>query len=121
MNRLNYNFILLSVMIVLSSCSSVKVLDSWKSDRIPEVKNNNFLVVARANNQQARIAFENEIVRQMESNGYKATASFAKFENMKLKNPESEVSKEDLKKIWGKKAKTTGMEANVKHCKVHAG
>ncbi len=82
MNKFTFSFLCLGLTLLFSSCSSVKVLDSWKSDRIPEVKDNNFLIVARANNMQARIAFENEIVRQMESNGYQATASFAKFENM---------------------------------------
>jgi hypothetical protein len=99
MNKFTISFLCLGLTLLFSSCSSVKVLDSWKSDRIPEVKDNNFLIVARANNPQARIAFENEIVRQMKSNGYQATASFAKFENMKLSNPESEASKEALKKV----------------------
>ena len=85
--------------ISLQNCSSVKVLDSWKSDNVSNVKNNNFLVVARTDNKQARIAFENEIVTQMEAKGYKATASFSKFGDMKPNDPKSEGSEQKLKEI----------------------
>ena len=51
------------VVLLLQNCSSVKVLDSWKSDNVSDIKNRNFLVVARSNNKQARLAFENEIVK----------------------------------------------------------
>jgi hypothetical protein len=89
----------LIILIAFSSCSSVKVLDSWKSDNISTIKENNFLIVARANSPQARIAFENEIVSQMESNGYKATASFSKFGDLKPNEPKSDPDKEKLKEI----------------------
>ncbi|GAA4886242.1 hypothetical protein GCM10023311_06460 [Flaviramulus aquimarinus] len=99
MNKTTLSLICISIFLSFSSCSSVKVLDSWKNDRITNIKDNNFLVVARANNPQARIAFENEIVSQMESNGYQATASFSKFGNMKPNEPKSETNKEKLQEI----------------------
>ena len=39
--------------LTLHNCSSVKVLDAWKSDNIGNIKDNNFLVVARTENKQA--------------------------------------------------------------------
>lgn len=99
MNKIILSLIYLTIFVLFSNCSSVQVIDSWKSDRISNIKDNNFIVVARANSLQAQIAFENEIVRQMESNGYKATASFAKFGDMGLKEAKSESEKEKLKKI----------------------
>ena len=57
--------ILVFSVFLFQNCSSVKVLDSWKSDDVSNVKSRNFLVVARSNNKQARLAFENEIVKQM--------------------------------------------------------
>jgi hypothetical protein len=78
------------------SCSSVKVMDSWKSDDISTIKQNNFLVVARTENTQARIAFEDEIVKQMTEKGYKATSSFSKFASLK---PNEKPSEENNKKI----------------------
>lgn len=91
-------FALISVF-MLQNCSSVKVLDSWKSDNVTNVKDNKFLVVARTDNNQARIAFENEIVKQMESKGYSATASFSKFGSMKPNDPKSEANQQKLKDI----------------------
>ena len=74
------------------NCSSVKVLDSWKSDDVSTVKDNNFLVIARTSNRQGRIAFENEIVDDMRASGFNATASFRKFGSMK---PDEELSAEE--------------------------
>ncbi|MFT7052055.1 MAG: hypothetical protein ACJAZK_002679 [Psychroserpens sp.] len=91
--------VILIFSLSLQNCSSVRVLDSWKSDEISTIKGNNFLVVARTDNNQARVIFENEIVRQMEAKGYKATASFSKFGSMKPSHPESERSQEKLKAI----------------------
>jgi hypothetical protein len=99
MNKITVSSIYLAIFLLFSSCSSVKVIDSWKSDRISTIKDNNFLVVARANNLQAQIAFENEIVKQMKSNGYQATASYSKFGEMKPNEPKLESDKEKFKKI----------------------
>ena len=99
MNKITVSSIYLTIFLLFSSCSSVKVIDSWKSDNISNIKDNNFIVVARANNLQARIAFENEIVKQMKSNGYQATASYSKFGEMKPNEPEFESNKDKFKKI----------------------
>jgi len=48
MNKITVSTIYLAIFLLFSSCSSVKVIDSWKSDRISTIKDNNFLVVARA-------------------------------------------------------------------------
>jgi len=99
MNKIIFSSIYLAIFLLFSGCSSVKVIDSWKSDSISTIKDNNFIVVARANNLQAQIAFENEIVKQMKSNGYQATASYSKFGEMKPNEPELESDKEKFKKI----------------------
>ena len=99
MNKITVSSIYLAIFLLFSGCSSVKVIDSWKSDNISTIKDNNFIVVARANNLQAQIAFENEIVKQMKSNGYQATASYSKFGEMKPNEPELESDKEKFKKI----------------------
>ena len=99
MNKIIFSSIYLAIFLLFYGCSSVKVIDSWKSDSISTIKDNNFIVVARANNLQAQIAFENEIVKQMKSNGYQATASYSKFGEMKPNEPELESDKEKFKKI----------------------
>jgi len=90
----------LIICVSLQNCSSVKVLDSWKKNGdVSQIKGNNFLVVARTDNSQARIAFENEIVKQMTAKGFKATASFAKFGSIKPNAPKTEEGQKQLKEI----------------------
>lgn len=83
----------LALLVVISSCSSIKVLDSWQSETANEFKDNNVLVIARTQNKQARIAFEQEMANQMRANGIKATESFRKFPNML---PDEKLSEEKL-------------------------
>ncbi|MEM6515096.1 MAG: hypothetical protein AAF688_02855 [Bacteroidota bacterium] len=89
----------LIVILFFQACSSVKVMDAWKSDDVSQLKDNNFLVVTRTENQQARIAFENEIVKQMEAKGYKATASFSKFGNFKPNQKKTEQGQKELENM----------------------
>ena len=84
----------LALIIIVSSCSSIKVVDSWKSETASSIKDNNVLVIARTQDKQARIAFEQAMSNQMRSNGIKATESFRKFPNML---PDDKLSEEKLK------------------------
>jgi len=76
-------------------CSSIKVLDAWKSDTVADIKDNNLLVIARTSNNQARIAFESEITKQLTASGFKATSSYSVFPaNL---NTEKELTDEQRK------------------------
>ncbi|WP_027125024.1 hypothetical protein [Gelidibacter mesophilus] len=81
----------LTAVLLFSGCSSVKVMNSWKGDNAAAVKDKNFIVIARTSDTQSRIAFENEIVKQLSEKGMKATASFTKFPSL---NPDVEVTEE---------------------------
>lgn len=81
-------FTLLLATIIVSSCSGVKVLDSWKSDNLADIKDNNILVIARTDNKQARIAFEQQISEQLRANGIKATESFRELPEFNHDNKE---------------------------------
>lgn len=96
MKKLIYSILSLALILLFSGCSSVKVLNSWKADELDNVKDNNFIVIARTANKQARISFENEIVKQLNEKGMKATASFSKFPNL---NPDEEVSEDKRAEI----------------------
>lgn len=78
-------------ILILTGCSSVNVLNAWKADDVSAIKDNNFIVIARTADTQARIAFENEIVKQLSEKGMKATASFTKFPKL---NPDKEMTDE---------------------------
>lgn len=96
MKKLMHAYLLLISVLLMSSCSSVKVLNSWKGDNIDAVKDNNMLVIARTANNSARIAFENEIVKELATRNIKATASFTKFPKL---NPDQEITEEKEKSI----------------------
>ena len=91
MKKSNYLVLSLVFALIFSSCSSVKVLDSWKADNVNTINDKNIIVIARTDNKQARIAFENEIVKQLTERGMKATASFTKFPKL---NPDQKVTKD---------------------------
>lgn len=86
------------VSFTLTNCSSVKVLDAWKNENVSTV-DNNFLVIARTNNKQARLAFENEIAKQMRAKGRKATESYSKFPNFDFEKEITEEKRDKLKEI----------------------
>lgn len=96
MKKFIYPLLLIINIALFSSCTSVKVLNSWKADNIDAVKDNNMLVIARTDNMSTRIAFENEIVKELTASGIKATASFTKFPKLK---PDEEMTEETEEKI----------------------
>lgn len=76
------------VLIFVSSCSGVKVLDSWKSDNLADIRDNNILVIARTENKQARIALEQQISESLRAKGIKATESFRELPDFNHDNKE---------------------------------
>lgn len=88
---------LLLIAFTLYNCSSsIRVLDSWKNDKATEVKGLSFLVVARTDDTQSRIAFEDEIKNQMTTDGYNATPSYMHFPKLL---PDKKRTSEEEKKI----------------------
>jgi hypothetical protein len=96
MKKIIYSLLVIVNIALLSSCSSVKVLNSWKGDNIETVKDNNILVIARTDNMSARIAFENEIVKDLSARGINSTASFQKFPKL---DPDKKMTEDDLNKV----------------------
>jgi hypothetical protein len=89
---------ILLVAILFQSCSSIKVLDSWKADqaKLDSFKEQNILVIARTADNQARVAFEEEIAAQMATKGFKVTESFKKFPKM---HKQREMTEERMKMV----------------------
>lgn len=84
----------------MSSCSSVKVLDSWKGDNIETVKDKNILVIARTDNAQARRAFEDAMANDLRAAGFKAVESYLKFPNFSHgKKSDEEKANNKLKSL----------------------
>lgn len=85
------------VLIMALGCSSskVKVLNAWKGEQesVEKFKKKNVLVIARTSNNQARLAFENEIANQMRAMGINATESYSKAPKI---YPNKEITEERL-------------------------
>ncbi|MGI9533272.1 hypothetical protein [Lutimonas sp.] len=79
--------------LVITSCSSIKVVDAWKNESsvVNQFKEKNVFVVGRTADNTARIAFEEAITNQLRSRGVKATSSFTKVPKI---FPNKEMSEE---------------------------
>jgi len=73
----------LTVVMALSSCSGIKVVDSWKADEIGSLATEKILVIARTDNMVGRQRFEQEIADRLRGAGIDATESYKKFPGMK--------------------------------------
>ncbi len=77
----------------MAGCSGVKVLNSWKSPESSGMKEKNILVIARTANDKVRKIFEDEIVNQLKSDGFSATASYVSLPNV---NPDKKLTDEEI-------------------------
>ncbi|WP_066218073.1 hypothetical protein [Formosa haliotis] len=96
MKTSNFSILILVMAFIVSSCSGVKVVDSWTGDNVSTIKNKNILVIARTANNQARIAFEQEISAQLRAKGLKATESFKELPHI---DPDRKLSEEETKNL----------------------
>ncbi len=101
MNKLKLTLLLL-VGLVLNSCSSVKVVDAWKSPSIEGFRDNTILVVARTANQEAREAFEREITDKLLERGFNATPSYIKFPKLRPNDKLTDERKEEIRDLLQK-------------------
>jgi hypothetical protein len=85
------------------------VLDSWKGDNLATMSDKNILVIARTDNQQARIAIEEAMANDIRKAGFKATESYLKFNSM---NPNKKVDPEKVQAMI-EKAGFKGVVMNV--------
>jgi hypothetical protein len=103
MKKTIYAFLLFGFALVMSGCSSVKVLDSWKGTNISTVKDKNILIIARTDNPQARRAFEDAMANDLRAAGFKAVESYLKFPNFSPgKKSDEDKGKDEIKALIDK-------------------
>ena len=85
------------LLIILQSCSSVKVLSAWRgeTESVEKFKEKNVLVYARTADNSARIAFEEAISNQIRKDGIKVTESFKKFPKIHM-NKEMTTERQEM-------------------------
>jgi hypothetical protein len=93
---------LLLVGLALNSCSSVKVVDAWKTPNIEAFRDNKILVVARTANREAREAFEREITDKLLARGFNATPSYTIFPKLRPNDKLTKERKEEIKGLLQK-------------------
>jgi hypothetical protein len=87
---------------LLTSCSNVKVLNSFRADHADGIRDNNILVVARAAKPDARKAFEDEITKEIRARGINATPSYTKFPKLRPDQKLTEDRKNEIKDLLEK-------------------
>jgi hypothetical protein len=98
-------FLLVSLfsLILLSSCSSVKVLNAWKSNDAEEFISKKALVIVRTDNNQARVAFEDAIAMKLRDRGMEATESYKYIPSLDPNKKLSEKEVNEAKKMIQRK------------------
>jgi hypothetical protein len=89
-------FVLMFLLVLTSGCSTIKVLDAWKSDNIETINSQNILVIARTAHTPSREAFEQGIVKELAKKGLKGTESYRLFPEI---NPNKKLSSEEIESL----------------------
>ncbi len=84
------------VLILLSSCSSVKVTDSWKNLEVLDIKNKKVMVVSKTDDKAARMRFEKDLVQHLNKNGYQSVESYVMFPKS---SPTKELNESEIVEI----------------------
>ncbi|EGV44747.1 hypothetical protein BZARG_259 [Bizionia argentinensis JUB59] len=94
-----FKLIAILILVFNNSCSSIKVLDAWKSETTNKLEDGNVLVIARTENKQVRTEFEQEIAKQLRDKGVKATESFKDMPSFSHEEKVSEKQLENFKEF----------------------
>lgn len=88
---------IVSIGITLSSCSSVKVADSWKTVQTNKIEDKKMVVLSKTDNPVVRKQFETVLTQQLQNQGYNAIESFTLMPELKhTNNKEAQPLKENL-------------------------
>ena len=82
MKKFKQLIMLMSIVVIASSCSSIKVVDSWKADEIETLSGAKILVIGRSDDMVGRQRFEQEIAERLRADGVDAMESYKKFSKL---------------------------------------
>jgi len=81
---------------LLTSCSSFKVIKSWKGETANEMQNKKILVIGRSADLDIRMAYENAITKKLMGDGFNAISSYTQFPDF---NPVAKITDEQKEQI----------------------
>lgn len=76
------------LMLLLLSCSSTQLVDSWKNPDIDSYEPYKVLVVGLTSDETARLQFEEKLKQELELRGYEVVMSFDLFKTEKMNTAE---------------------------------
>jgi len=83
-----HRLLLLLTGVLLASCSSTRVVSSWRDETVPGGTYRKPLVLAIANKQLIRAKLEDELVRELRAIGVDAQQSYREFPDIKEATPD---------------------------------
>ncbi len=89
--------IVLVAAVILSSCSSVQVVDSWKNTDMNAVKSEKIVVIARTADNVIRARVEKDMVASLTASGFEAIQSYDKLPMLKIDSKLSQDKVDSLK------------------------
>lgn len=85
-----------SLFLILTSCSSVQVVDYWKKKDLEGIDEGKTLVIAPLSDEIARLRFENAIFQGLKDKGIDAYTAISMYPGNK---PKDSISKEQINKF----------------------
>ena len=77
-------FILVIIVIVLFSCNSTQLIETWKNPEVTTYEPSKVLVVGLTSNLEARRNFENQLKSELQLRGIEAISSLEIFKSEKM-------------------------------------
>ena len=88
--------ILILSVLLLTSCSSFKIIKSYKSETAASMQDKKILVIGRSAKKDVRVAYENAITKKFVAAGYNAVSSYSQFPDF---NPIAKITEEQKEQI----------------------
>ena len=77
-------FVAMMLLLLIACGTSVKVTDAWQADDIDEAREEQYLVIARVDDQLGRQRFEQEIANKLREGGIKAVESYKQYPSLNI-------------------------------------
>ncbi|SDX43153.1 hypothetical protein SAMN05444411_105166 [Lutibacter oricola] len=84
------------IIITITSCSSVKLIDSWENSKLNEINKKSIAVISKTNNDFARIQFETDISKKLNENNLKSIESYKILRKLDTSNNLSFISTKNV-------------------------
>lgn len=90
---------IVTLTLIVGSCSTVKVTDSWKDEAATDISGEKILVVNITENETSRKRFEKDLVTVLNENGFNSQESYITYPEL---NPTKKLSPEESKLLKDK-------------------